>query len=153
MRLLEWEYENIMNSRPKKDRENLSDWLEGMMSNPESAPDTIRPHLPSRQAEETPSEAMEETALEVLEGSANPGMTRGEREIMEETVETLHQQNDGVISVSRQPTPGKIAIRIPMAPDINLVTCQGVSERSHTPRNLGNPSKKQLDGVGFLRDG
>ena len=62
MRLLEWEYQNIMDSRPKKDRENLSDWLEGMMSNPESAPDTIRPHLPSRQAEETPSEAMEETA-------------------------------------------------------------------------------------------
>ena len=72
MRLLEWEYQNIMDSRPKKDRENLSDWLEGMMSNPESAPETIRPHLPSRKMESPSETTMEESPSDPSSLSSPP---------------------------------------------------------------------------------
>jgi hypothetical protein len=47
--LIEWSYEKQMDKRAKKDREGLSDWLDGMITNPDNAPLTLRPHLPANQ--------------------------------------------------------------------------------------------------------
>ena len=56
MKLLEWEYENTMESRPKKDRQKLVDWLDGIITDPDSAPETLRPHLPAREINNQESE-------------------------------------------------------------------------------------------------
>ena len=47
--LIEWSYEKQMEKRNKKDRVDLGDWLEGMITNPDNAPLTLRPHLPANQ--------------------------------------------------------------------------------------------------------
>ena len=56
MKLLEWEYENTMESRAKKDRQKLVDWLDGIISDPNSAPETLRPHLPAQEISNQESE-------------------------------------------------------------------------------------------------
>ena len=68
MELLEWQYEKTMNSRPKKDREVLGTWLDGIMQDPTKAPISIRPHLPQREiANEEPSETMNSELEETTE--------------------------------------------------------------------------------------
>tara|TARA_R100001440_G_scaffold74110_1_gene99284 strand:+ start:4100 stop:4753 length:654 start_codon:yes stop_codon:yes gene_type:complete len=58
---IEWQYDRAQSKLAKKDRVSLGDWLDGHVSNPESAPVMLRPHLTSIKppAASTPESAAE----------------------------------------------------------------------------------------------
>ena len=58
---IEWQYDRAQSKLAKKDRVSLSDWLDGHVSNPESAPVMLRPHLTNIKppAASTPESAAE----------------------------------------------------------------------------------------------
>jgi len=53
---IEWSYEKSQSKVPKKERQNLTDWLEGAVSNPDNAPTVLRPHLMQLQQQTAPTE-------------------------------------------------------------------------------------------------
>ena len=49
---IEWSYERSQNGRNKKERIELSEWLDSVVQDPEQAPSVLRPHLRSLQPEQ-----------------------------------------------------------------------------------------------------
>jgi uncharacterized small protein (DUF1192 family) len=50
--LIEWSYEKTMAKRAKKDKVQLGDWLNEIITDPGAAPLTLRPHLPQQQQQQ-----------------------------------------------------------------------------------------------------
>tara|TARA_B100000519_G_C14216910_1_gene425441 strand:+ start:905 stop:1555 length:651 start_codon:yes stop_codon:yes gene_type:complete len=51
VKLLEWSYDEDMRDLKKADQKPLGEWLQGYIENPNTAPITIRPHLPQQYKE------------------------------------------------------------------------------------------------------
>ena len=55
---IEWSYERSQKNAADKEKKTLSEWLDSVADNPDTAPITIRPHLKAlRMIDENPSEA------------------------------------------------------------------------------------------------
>ena len=50
--MVEWSYSRAMESRPKKDRQALGEWLDAVKADPSTAPTALRPHLVQPSAEQ-----------------------------------------------------------------------------------------------------
>mgnify|MGYP003148566866 CR=1 FL=1 len=82
--MIEWQYQKAMSSSPKKDRKPIGEWLEGLKSDPSTAPATIRPHLQSTaQASSQPAPQKGRTAPQVNQGAVNPPGDLGGRDLIE----------------------------------------------------------------------
>ena len=61
---IEWSYERSQKSKADKEKQTLSEWLDSVVENPDTAPITIRPHLQALKmidepaAADTPAEQM-----------------------------------------------------------------------------------------------
>ena len=64
---IEWSYERSQNGRGKKERINLSEWLDTVVSDPEQAPSVLRPHLRNIQPE--PAEKVEQSEEQYVDNS------------------------------------------------------------------------------------
>ena len=53
---IEYFYKKSQSKLPKKDQQNLSDWLDTQVSNPSAAPKLLRPHLESLQSKQPATE-------------------------------------------------------------------------------------------------
>lgn len=57
---IEWSYERSQKNAAEKDRKTLSEWLDSVVDNPDTAPITIRPHLQAlKMIDDTPAPATE----------------------------------------------------------------------------------------------
>ena len=56
---VEWSFDRAMSGRAKKDQQTLSEWLEGIKTDPEQAPAILRPHLsqPKTESDSVPEMA------------------------------------------------------------------------------------------------
>ena len=54
---IEWSYERSQKNAADKDKQTLSEWLDSVVDNPDTAPITIRPHLQAlKMVDESPAE-------------------------------------------------------------------------------------------------
>ena len=91
-----WSYERTMQSRSKKDRVELGQWLADIKENPQSAPAVLQPHFVTQapqatQATQAPTSnaAVIETSAatntkDILQRAANPDFYRANREAIKE---------------------------------------------------------------------
>lgn len=61
---IEWSYERSQKNATDKDKKTLSEWLDSVVQNPDTAPITIRPHLQAlKMIDDTPAEAAAQTNI------------------------------------------------------------------------------------------
>ena len=57
---IEWSYERSQKNKADKEKQTLSEWLDSVVDNPDTAPITIRPHLQAlKMVDDTPAQAAE----------------------------------------------------------------------------------------------
>ena len=59
---IEWSYERSQKSKGDKEKQTLSEWLDSVVDNPDSAPITIRPHLQALKMIDEPAAAADAPA-------------------------------------------------------------------------------------------
>mgnify|MGYP003126179046 CR=1 FL=1 len=59
---IEWSYERSQKSKADKEKQTLSEWLDSVVENPDSAPITIRPHLQALKMIDEPAAAADAPA-------------------------------------------------------------------------------------------
>ena len=59
---IEWSYERSQKSKADKEKQTLSEWLDSVVENPDSAPITIRPHLQALKMIDEPAAAADTPA-------------------------------------------------------------------------------------------
>ena len=69
---VEWSFDRAMSGRAKKDQQTLSEWLEGIKTDPEQAPAILRPHLsqPKTESDSVPEMATQAEPQPQAEGPA-----------------------------------------------------------------------------------
>lgn len=104
---VEWAYEREMQGRNKKDQMPLSDWMQTIHQNPESAPAVLRPFISAPQAsEQTDQAAQPQMQMQTQNPLAN-----------QTTVQQLNRppvapaSNNGVSSQTGAPVPNDILKR------------------------------------------
>lgn len=102
---VEWAYEREMSGRAKKDRQPLSDWMQTIHENPDSAPAVLRPFITAPQV----TENAEQTAqVQQTTPQVTPQTTP---QVTPQVQQTAPQSNNGVAAQTGAPVPNDILQR------------------------------------------
>ena len=106
---VEWAYDREMSGRTKKDRQPLSDWLQTIHNEPESAPAVLRPFITAPAASESAS--AEVAAQQSMPQTQMPPQTQQSLSNTPVPAPVAPASNNGVASGQAVPAPNDLLSR------------------------------------------
>ena len=108
---VEWAYEREMQGRNKKDQQPLSDWMQTIHQNPDTAPAVLRPFISAPQAsEQTEQAAQPQMQQQMPQTQMQPQMQMPQTQ-MQTPPPVAPASNNGVAAQTGAPVPNDILKR------------------------------------------